>query len=50
MTAICHEMRAQAIAGLSSEEVALLKKLCGHIRENVARVIQNQQTPKNDGA
>ncbi|MCA8993710.1 MAG: MarR family transcriptional regulator [Planctomycetaceae bacterium] len=50
VTAICHTMRAQAIAGLTSEEVALLKKLCGHIRQNVAQVIQDQQTQKADVA
>jgi DNA-binding MarR family transcriptional regulator len=33
---ICHEVRAQATAGFSPEELVLLKRLCGDIRENLA--------------
>lgn len=36
VTEICHEMRAQAVAGLSDAEIALLKKTCAKIRDNIA--------------
>ena len=33
---ICHEVRAQATVGFTPAELALFKKLCGHIRENLS--------------
>lgn len=33
---ICHDVRAQATAGFTAAELALFKKLCGDIRENLS--------------
>lgn len=33
---VCHEVRAQAVKGFTAPELAILKKLCAEIRENLA--------------
>ncbi len=45
---ICHAMRAQAVAGLTDQELAQLKNLCTRIRENIAALPATPPDPNSN--